>query len=178
MGVKMFTNIKHFTGLILLVFVSTSYSQNISKVGTNFNLYERAVSACVAKKLKDYGTQGEETRLRFSERIFLYDDILTVKLPSQFGEVKVSYLTSDQLNVLFQSRSKQKPKTERTEIPFTTIQPMRNEGTTLIISLSDYWFSSKKHMSFHALEGGCVVSFNFDDGVDNFVVSKTELWGI
>ena len=167
-----------FLLLLLLIVVSTGPSQGNLKDKASANLYEKAVSACVTKQLKNFGGQGEETRMQLLKRIFLLDDSLTTDLPAQFGEIIVSYLNSDELVARYQAFLKSKRKTQRNEIPYTLIHPMRNEGTTLIISLTDYWFSHKKHTVFHSLEGGCNVSFNFDSNINDFIISKTELWGV
>ena len=64
------------------------------------------------------------------------------------------------------------------EISFTEIRPMKNEGTTLLVSLVDYWYSYKKRIHGYALEGGCQVSFKFDPVGDSLVLTKIDLWGI
>jgi len=147
-----------------------AFSQAQVKPTAGTNLYERALSACVIEQLKQYGGQSSETRLRLINRIIERDDILTDKLPTQFGEIKVEYL--DRQSIV------ERYKKNRAEIPVTVMTPMKNEGKTLKISFRDYYVSYKKRVFSYALEGGCIVDFNFDSQLDDFAITKTDLWGV
>ena len=164
----------------VLFVLLTSFVHPQAKEGevSGQSLYQRAVSACVAKQLSDYGTQNEETRSRLTKRLFLKDQILTEKLPAEFKEIKVQYVGVDELLALYKEKKKRARKTDRIEIPFTIVRPMKNEGSTLIVSLSDYWFSYKKKTYQYALEGGCNAHFNFETKSGQLALTKTDLWGV
>jgi hypothetical protein len=136
------------------------------------------VSACVAKQLKDFGNQNEETRRRLVDRISLSDEMVTEDLPTQIGTINISYLSWPEIYDRYKSHTKTRKKNERLEIPFTVIRPMKNEAKALIIRLTDHWYSKRKNMITQSLEGGCRVSFEFDVDKDDFVLTKTELWGV
>lgn len=163
---------KQITWLVLFFGLCTanafSQAQGVPSTGTN--LYERALSACVAEQLKRFGVQHPETRLRLSNRIVEFDLILTDKLPTQFGEIKVEYLNRQEIIERY--------KKTRAKIPVTVIKPMKNEGTTLKISFSDYYVSYKKRVFSYGLEGGCIVDFKFDSRLDDFAMTKIDLWGV
>jgi len=163
---------KQITFLILLLglCVANVFSQAQVKSTTGTNLYERALSACVAEQLKRFGGQSSETRLRLINRIIEEDDILTDKLPTQFGEIKVEYLDRQ---AIFE-----RSKKNRAELFVTVMLPMKNDGKTLKISFRDHYVSYKKRVFSYALEGGCIVDFNFDSLLDDFAITKTDLWGV
>jgi hypothetical protein len=102
---------------------------------TQSNLYERTLSACLAKELEDYG-KLRTLRVDYENRVVERNIHLTAKLPTQFGKIKVEYLDSETLRERYQKT--------RQEIQVLSIRPMKNEGSTLIISIGNYWFSYKK----------------------------------
>lgn len=169
--------------LFLLLFglcVANAFSQVQVKTATGTNLYERALSACVTEQLKRYGNQGSETRLRLMNRIIEQNDFLTDKLPTQIGEIKIEYLDRQEIVDRYKKKrdDKKRDKESRAEIPVSVISPIWNEGNILKISFRDWWISYEKRVYKQALEGGCIVDFKFDNQLDDFVITKTDLWGI
>jgi hypothetical protein len=161
---------KQISSLILLfgLCAFTVFSQAKDAPLTQSNLYERALSACLAKESEDYGKLG--TRVDYENRVVERNIHLTDNLPTQFGKIKVEYLDSVTLRERYQ-------KTRR-EIQILSIRPMKNEGAALIISIGNYWFSYKKNSYNYGLEGGCTVEFKFDSSQNNFALTKIDLWGI
>lgn len=164
--------------LILLLGVANIFAQekNVSSNGTS--LYQRALSACVIKELEEYGDQGQETRLRFSNRVVFQNAIFTDELPTKFGDVNVEYLEYETIVERYRMNRANKSKDRREEIFVTEISPMINQGTTLKISLREWWVSYKKKILNKALEGGCIVDFEFDTQLKDFVIKKTDTWGV
>jgi len=160
--------------------VANAFSQVQVKTITGTNLYERALSACVTEQLKQYGNQSSETRLHLMNRIIERDDFLTDKLPTQVGEIKIEYLDRQAIVDRYKKKRDDKKRDEesRVEIPVSVISPIWNEGNILKISLRDWWISYKKRVYNQGLEGGCIVDFKFDSQLDDFVITKTDLWGI
>jgi hypothetical protein len=144
------------------------FSQTKNTLSNSSNLYERTLSACLAKELEDYGKLG--TRVDYENRVVERNIHLTDNLPTQFGKIKVEYLDSETLRERYQKT--------RQEIQILFMRPMKNEGATLIISIGNYWFSYKKKSYNYGLEGGCTVKFNFDSSQNEFALTKIDLWGI
>ncbi len=113
-------------------------------------------------------------------RIIERDDFLTDKLPTQVGEIKIEYLDRQAIVDRYKKKRDDKKRDEesRVEIPVSVISPIWNEGNILKISLRDWWISYKKRVYNQGLEGGCIVDFKFDSQLDDFVITKTDLWGI
>lgn len=145
-----------------------AFSQVKDAPSIQSNLYERTLSACLAKELEDYGKLG--TRVDYENRVVERNIHLTDNLPTQFGKIKVEYLDSETLRERYQKT--------RQEIQVLSIRPMKNEGATLIISIGNYWFSYKKKSYNYGLEGGCTVNFNFNSSQNDFALTKIDLWGI
>ncbi len=152
------------------LYAANAFPQAQVAPSTGTNLYERALSVCVTEQLKRYGVQSSETRVRLSNRIVEYDNIITAKLPTQFGVIKVEYLNKQEIIEHY--------KKTRADIPVTVIRPMKNDGTTLKINFSDYYVTYKKRVFNYALEGGCNVDIKFDSQLDGFVITKINLWGV
>jgi hypothetical protein len=158
--------------LLILLFGScafNAFSQVKDAPSTESNLYARTLSACLAKELEEYGKLGL-SRVDYENRVVERNIHLTDKLPTQFGKVKVEYLDAVTLRERYQKTRK--------EIQVLSLRPMKNEGTTLVISTGNYWFSYTKKSYNYGLEGGCTVNFNFDSSQNDFALTKINLWGI
>jgi hypothetical protein len=153
-----------FLTIICVLFIIPCFSQTVKR-----NLYAEALSACVNKEAVDYGTIS--SRRNLINRIVEYDLNLTSDLPKQFGSIKVEYSSAGELGDRY--------KKNRSEISLLSLRPMQSDGTNLEIGILHYWFSSpkKRHYSY-ALEGGCRVKFTYDQEQRQFILAKTELWGI
>ncbi|MEO8650271.1 MAG: hypothetical protein ABI539_13985 [Acidobacteriota bacterium] len=80
---------------------------------TKDNLYSRGLKACLEKELVSY----KDFSSRDLRNVFvLKDDKVTYGLPTQFGEIKVEYLTLDDLAQRYRERRAKTTKQERTEI--------------------------------------------------------------
>ena len=162
---------KQISSLILLLglFVLTVFSQSKDAPSAESNLYARTLSVCLTKELEEYG-KHRLRRVDYENRVIERNIHLTEKLPTQFGKVKVEYLDSETLRERYQKTRK--------EIQVLSLRLMKNEGTTLIISIGNYWFSYTKKSYNYGLEGGCTVNFNFDSSQNDFALTKIDLWGI
>ena len=146
-------------------------------------LYAKGLRACLEKEVASYS--------KFSSRdlrnvIVVKDDKLTEGLPFQLGEIKVQYLSGDQLALAYKNRSTEK-KNERREIPIIELIPIHDNEGKLYFAYKNYWFSysekggfftQKKRVFGFALEGGCHAEIGFDEVEKRFVIGKVELWGI
>lgn len=149
---------------------------------TKDNLYSRGLKACLEKELvsyKDFSSQD------LRNVIVVKDDKVTYDLPSQFGEIKVEYLTLYELAQRYQLR---KPdKSSRSEIPVIEISAIFDEGENLVFAYRNSWFSYQRKGGFlqkkreiygFALEGGCRAKIGFDRATKRYSIQSTELWGI
>jgi hypothetical protein len=161
---------KQISSIILLVALCAfnAFSQARDVPATASNLYARTLSACLAKELEDYGKLG--TRVDYENRIVERNIHFTDKLPTQFGKIKVEYLDPETLRERYLKT--------RQEMQVLSLRPMKNDGTTLIISIGNYWFSYTKKSYHYGLEGGCTVNFNFESSKSDFALTKIDLWGI
>jgi hypothetical protein len=162
---------KQISSLILLFSLCAFnvFSQSKDINSPESNLYARTLSACLAKELEEYG-KHELRRVDYENRVVERNIHLTDKLPTQFGKVRVEYLDSETLRERYQKTRK--------EIQVLSLRPMKNEGTTLVVSIGNYWFSYKKKSFKYGLEGGCTVNFNFESSQNDFALTKINLWGI
>ena len=74
---------------ICLVVTIETESQVIKK--KRISLYDRAVEACVAKQLKEYGNQNPETLFRLKNRIFQKEEPQTSNSPTVVDDIKVEF---------------------------------------------------------------------------------------
>ncbi len=143
--------------------------------------YSKGLRACLDKEFASYA--------KFSERnlrsVFVeHDFYLTRELPTQLGETKVQYLSDSELIAKYKLLSK--ADRER-GVPFIKIFPLSEKEDKLMFAYNNYWitysekggfFSQKKAMYRHALEGGCHAHIGFDPIQKRFVIEKVELWGV
>lgn len=155
--------------LFFSFFADNALAQNIAASQDEDNLYAVALSACVKKEFEEYGNIASSGRTFFN-RIVEYDLHLTEKLPTQFGDFKIEYLTGGELLERY--------KKTRQKLSVFKMFPMRNEGAILKINLSHYYASVSKKRFLYELEGGCQTEFKYDSPKEKFVLSKVELWGV
>ncbi len=155
--------------LFLGVLADNALSQTKAASQNEDNLYAVALSACVKKEFEEYGDIASSGRTFFN-RIVEYDLHLTEKLPTQFGDFKIEYLTGGELLERY--------KKTRQRLSVFKMFPMRNEGAILKINFSHYYVSVSKKKFLYALEGGCQTEFKYDSQKEKFVLSKVELWGV
>jgi hypothetical protein len=116
--------------------------------------------------------------------VVLSDIYLTRNLPTQLGEVRVQYLSNYQLAEKFKTL----PKADREYgIRFQKIFPLNDKEDKLRFAYNTYrfkysekgsFFTRKKIMFSHALEGGCHAEIGFDPEQKKFVIEKVTLWGV
>jgi hypothetical protein len=159
--------LKQISSLIFLfsLCVLNVFSQSKDAPSTVSNLYARALSACLAKELEEYGKLG--TRADYENWVVERNIHLTDNLPTRFGNIEVEYLDSETLRERYQKTRK--------KIQVLSLRPMKNEGTTLIVSIANYWFSYTKKSYNYGLEGGCTVNFDFDSSQNDFALTKINL---
>ena len=129
-------------GLALVFIFSIS---TLAQVSAD-TLYAKGLKACLEKEVESYS--------KFSSRdlrnvTVVREDKLTRDLPSQFGEIRVEYLSVDELALKFKSRLIEKD--ERKELPVIEVFPIYDKGGKLFFAYSNYWFSySEKRQPFYA----------------------------
>ena len=155
--------------LVIIFCAFNTFSQVKAMPMTESNLYARALNACIAKEAEAYGKPGTN-RADYENLIVESNIYLTDKLPKQFGQTKIEYLNANELRQRFEKT--------REKIPVLSLRPIINEGTTLVISIGNYWFSYKKKSYAYALEVGCTVRFNFDGRQQSIALTKIDFWGI
>ena len=137
------------------------------------NLYAVALSACIKKEFEEFNNVASHGRT-FLNRIVEYNLLLTEKLPTQFGDIRIEYLNDE---ALFERYKKTHQR-----LSVLRIFPMTNERAILKISLSHYFVSvperKKRRNYIWELEGGCLTEFKYDSPQGKFVLSKAELWGV
>ena len=152
-----------FLAIIFTSLISHCLAQKVER-----NLYAEALSACLSKEAADFSKLGLERD--YNNRVVEYDYILTSKLPTQFGGIKVEYLNTDMLVERY--------KKNRKEVEILSMRPMQSDGANLTVNIPYYFFSSKKRNFNYALAGGCNVEFNYDSQKKQFTLAKTVLWGV
>ena len=143
------------------------FCQN-EKAPVESNLYFVALKSALESSYKTYSKINPD---RDFAKVIVETNDLVEDFPVEFGPIRVEYLDYTSL------RNRYKVKKE--QFPINVIRPLRNEGNKLIISVMDYWISfPKKNNVMYSLEGGATVYFAFDPQLKQFVVEKTDLWGI
>lgn len=154
-----------FLFIVFAVFISSCFAQKAER-----NLYAEALSACVNEEAVDYGKSGRD----YKHHLVLKHDGVTNDLPVQFGEIRVEYLTEDELAKRY--------KKNHQELQILTMNSMESDGTKITINTASRFFStkisSKQRKYFYALEGGCSTEFSYDPEQKQFILTKTELWGV
>ena len=158
-----------FWGIICAVFIIPCIAQKQER-----NLYAETLSACVNKEAEDYGKLALSQD--YNNRIVEYDEQLTDGLPTQFGAIKVEYIPT---HILAKKYLAKRYKKNRESIEILSIRPMQSDGTKLTLNVLSYSFSAfKENAYYYALGGGCRVDFIYDPEQKQFILAKTELWGI
>ncbi len=144
-------------------------------------LYAKGLQACLEKELASYGS--------FSNRdlrnvVVAYDFYLTRNLPTMLGEISISYLSDGELV----ERYKKLPKDEKERgIPYMKVFPISDKDNKLFFAYDNYWFtydekggffSEKKLIYKHSLEGGCHAEIGFDPTEGKFFIKSVKLWGV
>jgi hypothetical protein len=145
------------------------------------SLYARGLQACVEKEVAEYSTISARN---LRSVIVSYNFDITSELPKQLGEITIQYLTDNELADKYKSL----PKKEREQgIPYIKLFPLYDKNQRLYFSYNNYWFtyaekggffSRKKFMYTHGLEGGCHAEIEYDSTRKKFVIKNVELWGI
>jgi hypothetical protein len=161
--------------LLILFFATSVFPQN-----NDGSLYKRGLQACLEKEAAAYS--------RFSDRDLrnvnvLYDFALTRDLPTKLGDISIRFLTNSELVQEF----KKLPKDKRERgIPYMKIFPIRDKDDRLFFAYNNYWFtysekggffSERKLISSHGLEGGCRAEIGIDAIETKFIIKGVELSG-
>ncbi len=140
------------------------------------NLYYKALQAYLETAEAKYGYLKPDRKVfrNYKDLLISREDWLKQPLPSQIGSHKVTFVTTQELMQRYQK--------EQAEIPITFIRPIQNEGSILIVDFVDYYFSykktSRKENLMYGIESGGKVELMYDSNLNEFVVTKVELWGI
>lgn len=145
------------------------------------SLYAKGLQACAEKEVVQY-SKFSNRDLRNVSVSYNFD--ITSELPKQLGEITIQYLSDYELAEKYKALS----KSERERgIPYIKIFPLYDKNDRLFFSYNNYWFtysekgaffSRKKFMYFHELEGGCHAEIVYDSVQQKFVIKSIELWGI
>jgi len=161
---------------VLLLIASTLSAQEKSN-----SLYARGLQACLEKDVESYSSFLKED---LRDVVVLTDIFLTNNLPEQFREIRVRFRDDYQLV----EKVKALPKSDlKTGIRFHKIFPLRDTEDKLRFAYNTYWFrysesggffTRKKIVFSHSLEGGCHVDIGFDTAQKKFAIEKVKLWGV
>ena len=163
---------------LILFFSLTVFAQERQE-----NLYSRSLKACLEKEVEAFASFSSRDLFNV---IIVKDFKLTNDLPTEFGKIKVEYVSYSELAQKFKILTKDRYK-EQGKIPVIEIYPLRDKGSKLSFSYNNYWFSyaekggflsPKKIFHNLSLEGGCKADIGFDSKEQKFVIEKVELWGV
>jgi hypothetical protein len=153
--------------LIASLFAGANVAPSSPTDDNTTNLYRVAFIAFLETRAERYSKIGgvdlRNTRVRQDAR-------LTDSLPRQTGPFRIEFLDSDAVKKQYAKQKK--------AIPVIVVQPMRNDGDTLIVAFTEYQVSVRKGMFFEGLEGGGDVRLRHDCAAKRFVVARVDLWGI
>lgn len=163
--------------VVLIVFLAMA----VFAQGNEDSLYARGLQACLEKQLASYAS--------FSDRdlrnvIVAYDFYITRNLPKKMGEISVRYLDDSELIQEFRKLSKEERKRG---VPYIKIFPISDREEKLYFAYNTRWFkysekggffSERRLIHSHGLEGGCNAEIAFDSSEKKFYISEASLWGI
>ena len=95
---------------------------------------------------------------------------MTEKLPTRFGNVEVEYLGRAELTKLYRRTGQR--------INVLVLRPMLTDSMTLVINITEYWYSYNKNSNTYEMEGGCAISFRQNSNGNEFEIKKVDLWGV
>jgi hypothetical protein len=153
---------------LLLMAQDLTGTQTKKPAAIEDNLYLRGLTTYLQSAVKEF--EGIKTKRDYYHLIVEKNIDITEGLPTQLGEHKISY--KNQTELLDQSMK------EKAEIPITIIRPIKNEGTKLILSFSEYWVSHKNKRMIYSLEGGCKIEIAFDKTTGDFVIGNIKFLGV
>ncbi|MBK9163858.1 MAG: hypothetical protein IPM21_08095 [Acidobacteria bacterium] len=163
--------------VVLIVFLAMA----VFAQANEDSLYARGLQACLEKEIASYKS--------FSERdlrnvIVAYDFYITRNLPKKMGEISVRYLDDSELIQEFRKLSKEERKRG---VPYIKIFPISDREEKLYFAYNTRWFrysekggffSERRLIHTHGLEGGCNAEIAFDPSEKKFYISEASLWGI
>lgn len=97
-----------------------------------------------------------------------------IHINSKFPKV----INSSHIDYLYDSQLIEKYRKEKKKFQMIKMFPMVNKGNVIKVSFNYYWISYKKKRLEFALEGGTTVTFRFDCEKKEFVIDKTDSWGV
>jgi hypothetical protein len=148
---------------------SSAFSQAKPSPSVENNLYVKALFACLEANAKAFSIQTNPP-YDVHNVIVQKDKILTSDFPTQIGVYRIEYLDAQALINRY--------KAKKAEFPIIVIRPMKNEGAKLVISFTDYVITYEKKTLNYALTGGFNVSLRYDCDKQEYVIEKTDLWGV
>ena len=157
--------------LCALAFLSLTLclqTQEPDKTKLEENVYYRGLAAMLIARAQDAKYASDKDPLR--QVIIMRDVQLNAGFPTNVGDVRIEYVTEDDL--LARHRSL------KHDIPFFVMRPISNEGNRLVIGFTRYWFSTTKKTNMMSLEGGYRVVMVYDCARKGYVVESAKLWGI
>ncbi len=168
--------------LVLSIFyVLSVIATAVSAQEKTDSLYARGLRACLEKEVASYSRFSDKDR---RDVVVLSNTYLTRNLPDQLGAVRVKYLDDYQLSEKFKAL----PKADREKgIRFQKIFPLSDNDDKLRFAYNTYWFTYSEKRGFftrkkiifgHALEGGCHAEIGFDPVQKKLVIEKVTLWGV
>ena len=162
--------------IIIFLFAISVFPQE-----SDGSLYARGLKACLEKEVAAY---SKLTDRDLRNVIVAYDFYLTRNLPQKLDKISIRYLTDSELILEF----KELPEDKRERgIPYIKIFPISDKADRLYFAYNNYWFtysekggffSERKLISNHGLEGGCHAEIGFDAEENKFIIKRVELWGV
>jgi hypothetical protein len=157
---------------VILTVILGSASHLLGQVQTHTKkentLYAKALFASVAEMQKQYGEQKEAPD--YHHMFVEADPSITDGLPSESAGYRIEYLDDKGQTARYQKLKR--------EYPILKIFPIEDEGATLKVGITVYYFSYKNRRLMYALSDWSNVEFRFDCDKQEFVISSVKLGGI
>lgn len=158
--------------VLLAVWVAISPSLLVAQSseavgGKEGNLYALALEASITKMRNEWGhISGTDYHHVVVEK----DPVTTDELPSRFGDSSVEYLDTNSLIERY----------KRVKKPFDVLRifPIRNDADKLLVNISVYEFSYRKHRLLFGLSDWSNVEFRYDCEQRRFIATSVKLGGV
>jgi hypothetical protein len=164
-----------------LLFLTAGIHCQSKPVDLERDLYFRALVASIEANFKAYANSGGKD---YRNVIIAYDvgsieHVDVSNFPTEIGQFHIDYVNREGLFKRFQQAKKEKNwKDGPKRIPYSVVRIMRNDGDVIKIGVTDYWYSFKKSVHNHELEGGMMVRFRYDCEKSDWVIVDVNHWGV
>lgn len=159
--------------ILSTIAISALPREVIAQAFAHDNLYYQALLATLEKKKSIYAdriNRSEYETIVVAHNVSGVPHVWFKDLPSKIASYPIEYLGPDELS--------QKYKKLKKKFPILVVRPMRNDGASIKIEITDYRFDFSDKRNGYSLEGGTVITFHFDCDKGFFVLADAEVWGV